>query len=224
MVYLGGKTRLGAKIAWVLKQLREGRDYVEPFVGAAGVTVHIPGARAAGDADPDIIALWQAAQQGWVPPTTLSEAEYQDLKRNCQAPAHLRAFAKYACSWGGKPWGGYARGNREYARLGSVSVVRKAALLQGCQFHCQSYADWYPENALVYCDPPYKGVTGYSRAFDHVAFWDVVRSWSAGRNNVVVVSEYKAPDDFEDIAEFPLLNKLNGTAPIERLFVRRGFR
>lgn len=52
-----------------------------------------------------------------------------------------------------------------------------------------------PCNALIYCDPPYVDTTKYSTGkFNTNHFWETVREWS--QNNIVFVSEYKAPDDF----------------------------
>lgn len=45
------------------------------------------------------------------------------------------------------------------------------------------------------CDPPYQGTTSYKTgAFDHAEFWDWCRKMS--ENNIVFISEYKAPNDF----------------------------
>ena len=52
-----------------------------------------------------------------------------------------------------------------------------------------------PENSVVYCDPPYEGVTGYGVEFNHAEFWNLVRQVS--KEHDVFVSEYKAPEDFE---------------------------
>ena len=57
------------------------------------------------------------------------------------------------------------------------------------------------ENAIIYCDPPYKGTAEYKEGnFDHAKFWDWVRNKS--KTHKVYVSEYQAPDDFEAILSF----------------------
>lgn len=64
------------------------------------------------------------------------------------------------------------------------------------QFSSRSYEDvQIPDDALVYCDPPYKGTTtdGYGEyIFNHELFYDWVREQKA----LVLVSEYNMPDDF----------------------------
>lgn len=220
MIYLGGKNRLGKKIATIIEAYRTpNQRYLEPFVGGAGVTVHVQGERVAYDIDADIIAMWKSACAGWTPPIRVSEQEYKSAKENSDTPAHLRGFIKYACSWGGKPWGGYARGNREYARLSSEGVTKKAKQLQGVHFATCAYSDLLPRGFIIYCDPPYANVTGYSQKFDHEHFWQTIRAWS--QENTVIISEYSAPDDFSAIETFPLRNKLNDTATTEKLWMKR---
>ena len=55
------------------------------------------------------------------------------------------------------------------------------------------------EKALIYCDPPYKDTKQYgtSKGFNHDEFWQWVRDMS--KNNIVVVSEQQAPEDFKCI-------------------------
>lgn len=50
---------------------------------------------------------------------------------------------------------------------------------------------------LGQCDPPYQGTTGYKTgAFNHEEFFQWCRDMKA-KGNIVFVSEYNAPDDFE---------------------------
>lgn len=235
MIYMGGKNRLGSKIAAVINSLIVPgvSEYVEPFVGGAGVTPHVLGARNrfASDIDSKLIEMWRAAQRGWVPPTEVSEAEYLAARNRpaLHAPEFV-GFVKYACSWGGKPWGGYARGNREYARIASEGVVKKVAKMQDVFFNCLDYRSYELDDKIkiggdrdvVYCDIPYRGTTGYGLDFEHNQFWLIAKQW-AQTGAVVLVSEYTAPEDWEVVAEWPLRNKLNrGIQAAERLFRWRG--
>lgn len=66
-----------------------------------------------------------------------------------------------------------------------------------------------PENAVVYCDPPYAGTAEYVEGgFNHTDFWEWVRKKS--KTNDVYVSEYTAPDDFKVIRSFPQKSTLQG--------------
>lgn len=203
MQYLGGKARCGRQIADYLQKLRKPDQlYIEPFVGAGWVLAQLRGERIASDACLDLVMLWQELQQGWQPPSSLTEAEYQALKAST-VPSALRAFAGFGCSFAGKWFGGYARsGNRNYANNARNSLLKKQKALMGVRFVCADYRAFQPRNALVYCDPPYAGTTGYDsnrRQFDWAEFWSTVRYWS--RTNTVVVSEYNAPDDFDCVLE-----------------------
>lgn len=83
-----------------------------------------------------------------------------------------------------------------------------------------------PQGAVVYCDPPYKGTDGYncrkdSVKFNHDEFWHWVRE----QNELVIVSEYNAPEDFVSVAEkdrrsaFSKTN--NNLRVLEKLFVHQ---
>ena len=71
-------------------------------------------------------------------------------------------------------------------------------------------------NSIIYCDPPYKNTTGYTKSFDHDSFWQWVRSCP----HPVYVSEYSAPDDIKTIAAFrhSKTNSKTTTQSVEKLF------
>lgn len=78
-----------------------------------------------------------------------------------------------------------------------------------------------PQNALIYCDPPYVGTTGYNGGdFDSDRFWEWAREVS--KQNLLSVSEYKAPDDFVSILEIAKTCQYSATnnskRTVERLF------
>ena len=70
--------------------------------------------------------------------------------------------------------------------------------------YCVTLEDWHTvltrQNGTVVwmgqCDPPYKGTTEYKDSgFDHDKFYDWCREQA--KKNIIFVSEYDAPDDFE---------------------------
>ena len=228
MRYLGGKTRLSVHLAPVLKRLyqEDHRDtYIEPFVGSAAICSSLSSLpnRFASDTNLDLILLWQAVCDGWVPPDCISEEEYNALKN--APPSALRGFAGFGLSFSGKFFGGYARDNRgdDYAGQCKRSLLKRKSLLQEVRFLHLDYTEWNPSNALIYCDPPYIGTTEYKGAsdFDHDRFWNCVREWS--KNNTVVVSEYQAPDDFTAIwtkdVSLGLRSSSQGERRVEKLFM-----
>lgn len=73
--------------------------------------------------------------------------------------------------------------------------------LRGVRFECALYHRIsVPNNAVVYCDPPYKNTTGYGETFDHEVFYTWVRCLR-DEGVTVYISEYQMPEDFTPIWE-----------------------
>ena len=80
-----------------------------------------------------------------------------------------------------------------------------------------------PDGAVVYCDPPYKGTSGYGndkkQTFDHERFYE----WCLTRDFPVFVSEYQMPDGFTEIASTVRADSMSATTAVkrvEKLFVQ----
>jgi hypothetical protein len=121
--------------------------------------------------------------------------------------------------------GGYARSTDKdcYAATSKRSLMKQLPMTQDVTFRFGDYREHDPINMLVYCDPPYADTTSYGAfdSFDSDEFWQTVREWS--KLNTVVVSEYKAPDDFICVAEFNsrmgLTTDNNRPVRTEKLFI-----
>lgn len=213
MKYLGGKYFLAKHIAEVLLQLplEYTNGYLEPFCGALSVLTrmapHFDKCEAS-DVHEDLIELWkQVKTNTFRPPKTMTEARYLRVKK-MKSPSALKAFVGFGCSFGGKYFAAYAQkytgGKREnYLQAATNSVHKIHPLIQNCTFRCVSYDQLKPVNKLVYCDPPYmfnnfpvkyRNSTKKYDVFDSELFWTTMRQWS--QNNLVVISEVKAPADF----------------------------
>lgn len=227
MKYFGGKFRVRKDIVKVLNGIREENQvYIEPFVGAGWVMALMDGERYGYDKHPYLISMYEKLQDGWLPPTELSEEEYKHIQNNKDENPHLTGFVGFGCSFAGKWFGGYARSkDRNYCLNAHNSVIRKMKTMQDVTFECKDYRDLNPNGALIYCDPPYQGTTQYGKIvgdFDSDEFWDKVREWS--KNNTVVVSEYNAPDDFKTVwtkeTKTDIRNKSNEQEKrVEKLFM-----
>jgi DNA adenine methylase len=133
-------------------------------------------------------------------PGQITEDYYKRIKGT--EPDPITSWLRFVCSYGGKFEGGFARqGNplkyrSEPIEEGIRNAQKQSAKLQGVKFIHGSYDEYSDfENCLIYCDPPYKGVTSYKTGdFDHHKFWQWCRNMSL--KNVVFTSEYEAPDDF----------------------------
>lgn len=225
MRYLGGKSKIRKQVSVFLESVRKpGQTYFEPFVDGAWVLQEMSGKRIASDGCYPLIAMYKALQNGWIPPETLLEEEYQALKKDADPYNFMRAFAGFGCSFGGKWFDGYARsGERNYCENAKNSLLKQLPKISDVQFIDGLFHDHKPEGMLVYCDPPYQDTTGYGAfsGFDHELFWETMRKWSV--NNTVVVSEYNAPEDFHCVLEIPTKTDLRvgdkGERRIEKLFM-----
>lgn len=209
MRYLGNKTRLAKHIAPFLTRHLTGQNwYIEPFAGAFGMisSIDYP-QRIAYDKDKYIVALMKVVRDGWKPPEELSESTYAAIRTNPDKYDDcLVAFAGYGCSFGGKWFGGFARGGesggkeRNHVAESARNLEKMRPKLQGIKIQVSEYTNArLGENNLVYCDPPYSTGTQYKSAFNSDEFWEWVRKQSV--KNFVYVSEYNAPADFISVWE-----------------------
>ena len=214
--YHGGKQRIGKKLAEVIvdesidiaeEERFEIKGYCEPFCGMLGVYRYIPELfeeegfdeldYLAGDTNGSVIAMWKAAQKGWKPPITCSEAKYNKLK-NAKDSA-MRGFVGHQCSFGGQFFNGYSKKydatkNPEKA---SKRVIKIGDDLSDVKFNKTHYDGFSGlRDFVIYCDPPYNStISRYSSGeFDSSRFFEWCRRMS--KHNLVFVSEYQAPKDF----------------------------
>jgi DNA adenine methylase len=198
--YQGGKYHLCKYyLPFLLSAAQSVDQYVEPFVGAAHVAsrlvlngLDLPVYLS--DLSLDLILMYQQIQSGeFVPPYSISEELYQQLRNS--EPSALRGFAGYGASWGGKFFGGYARGHpgEDIVRASNRAVAKTSRILSHATFACHDYRDLALNGrSLIYCDPPYRDTTGYlAKDFDSDLFWKVVSEWAS--SNAVFVSEVTAP-------------------------------
>jgi DNA adenine methylase len=191
MRYLGGKARLAGRIAnEIHKVLSPDQPFYDVFCGAGHIVAKVQGTnRHANDIGP-IVHLLEAVANGWEPPTEVTYEEHRTA-RNLPITDPLYSFIGYGCSFAGILWGSYARKCRNSPKPVSseaASALKKAAPgLRDVKFTNLSYLDLHiPDDAVVYCDPPYAGTTGYGFEFNQDEFYD----WVAKQRCTVLVSEY----------------------------------
>lgn len=99
--------------------------------------------------------------------------------------------------------------------LQSLESLERLERLQG------DYRDVIiPDNAVIYCDPPYKNTAKYTVDFDHEAFYD----WAEKQIQPIFISEYYMPEDrFKCIAAKSKTCSLSATnnsvKTIEKIFI-----
>lgn len=230
MKYVGSKGRHAKQILpIILANRKPGQAYVEPFVGGANTMARVDGRRIGGDLHPSLINMLQAVSSGWMPfEDWLSEENYRMAKDASEDGLIVAqyAFLGFSLSYGGKWFGGYRRdpsGKRDYAAEAMRAAEKEFPKLRGVEFYHCSYDELpIPAGSIIYCDPPYAGVMGYTTGgFDHAKFWQWCRDKRA-EGHTVFVSEYAAPDDFICVWSKPVNNTLDkdtgAKRAVERLF------
>lgn len=107
-------------------------------------------------------------------------------------------------------------------QLQRLEQLERLQQLEQLELMSRDYKDAkIPSEAIIYCDPPYKGTEEYREGgFNHDEFWNYVRELS--KTNRVYVSEYTAPSDFRVILEFDQNSTYAGgqnkSQPSEKLF------
>lgn len=198
MQYLGGKTRIAAKLAAVVNATRGRREFWDPFCGGLSMAVALGGRGLVSDANAALVSLYQAVAAGWDPPEHVTEDEYQ-AARALPDTDPRKAFCGFGCSFGGKWFGGYARNGKgqNYASGARTSLLKQITTLlaRDCRILCVDFLaiEPRPTSSVLYLDPPYANTTGYGAIgrFDHERFCSRVAAWS--RYTDVFVSEYAMP-------------------------------
>ena len=201
MKYVGSKNRLAKHILPLILEGRTTETYVEPFAGGMNLIQHVSGDRIANDINSYVVEMFHAlVYEDWQPPQNMSEQQYNHIKQNMNTYSKpYVGFVGIGCSYSGKWFGGYARGNRpdgtprNSCRESYNNVMKQKDKLKGVQFFSVDYQELdICEGSIVYCDIPYKNSVRYKDKFDHNKFW----TWAKENRNKykIFVSEYDAPD------------------------------
>jgi len=235
MKYMGSKNRIAKFILPIILKDRKSDQYmVDLFCGGANLIDKVDGNRIANDTHPELIAMFQAVQKGWIPPDVITEEMYQDIKITPKDyNMALVGFTGFGASYSGKWWGGYARGNsnkglpRNYAAESKRNLLKQSPNIKTVKFYNLDYRDVpLPPNSIIYCDPPYKGTTSYKTGkFDYDVFWQWCRD-KVNEGHTVFISEYNAPDDFTSVWQKEIVSSLTkdtgSKKGVERLFIYKG--
>ena len=231
MRYMGGKSCISKQIAEILNSdIDKNTPFVSLFCGSCAIESKVQAdVKILNDKHPYLIAMWQALQNGWMPPDVVTKEEYYRVKANMDENPALTGFVGFGCSFGGKWWGGYAKDKRgdDYCGQAKRGLLKDFLGVRSATFTCLDYHDVeIPDGAVVYCDPPYVNTTGYTVGqFDTNEFWNYMRQLS--KRCDVYISEESAPDDFECIWSKEKVRTLEksdnvGRVKVEKLFKYKG--
>ena len=240
MRYLGSKNRISKHLVPIIQSYitDECKGYIEPFVGGANIIDKIKCHNKIGyDINPYLIALLNHIKTTTEDfPREITREHYYEVKNNKENfDDWYIGLIGFCGSFSAKFWGGYARnGNiaknkNSYYNEAIINLINQRANLLDIKFECNNYKDLDGLSGyVIYCDSPYKGTTGYKIKFNHEEYYEWLRKMSI--QNIVLISEYEMPDDFECIWEKDILcrvskqNKLksdDSNRRTEKLFIHK---
>lgn len=215
MKYMGSKSRIKKYVVPILQDIIEKNKidlYIEPFVGGANIIDSINClTKVGGDKSEPLIELLKHVRDGGELPLEVPKELYDDVRSNKDTDKYEKWYIGaigFLASYNGRYFdGGYAKTlvsktgvTRNYYDEARRNILEQAPYLSGTDFVHTDYKLFSKEKeALIYCDIPYKGTKQFSTSknFDHEEFWEWAREVS--KENIVIVSEHNAPDDFECI-------------------------
>lgn len=246
MKYMGSKSRIAKYIVPIIQKYIDETNckyYLEPFVGGANVIDKIKcNTKIGSDKNKYLIALLQRAQANEPLYTSVSKELYDTARTAFNNGDDARFFdwemgnIGFLASYNGR-WfdGGYAKSGyektkngerfRDYYREAKDNLLEQAPNLKDIKFSCKDYRYYNEVNLkgfVIYVDPPYQNTKQYANAtkFDYDEFWQIMRDWS--KNNIVLISEESAPDDFECIWEQEVsrsIKAIDKSKSTEKLFI-----
>ena len=237
MKYKGGKGRIADEIlAIMLNSMLPDQTFIDAFCGGCAVIQRVPREyrRIANDNNRYLIAMLQrlTTDDKWKPTTDIPRNFYNDVRTSYYADDGryddaLIGWVGWMASRNGRffdgGYSGFGKDGRDYIGENIRNITRQLDDLRGVEWFSGDYAAIpIPPESLIYCDPPYKGTTGYrtGRGFDYPRFYDWCRKMKK-EGHQVFVSEYQMPPDFDCIWEKELTNSLHPTKtmrPTERLW------
>ena len=242
MKYVGSKNRLAKELVPIIQSYitDDTKGYLEPFVGGANMIDKIECNNKFGcDIHEELIELLKYVQDtNNILPKTITEEEYNKVRLNKDKyEKWYVGFVGFCATFGAKYFGGYARGfkedkitPRDIPAESIRNIEKQRKNLQNIKFKCCSYDEINKniKDFVIYCDPPYKGTLKYTTDFDYDKFYKWCKEMS--KNNIVLISEYWMPEEFECIWEKKTTVRIDSNKKskdkkmerIEKLFIYRG--
>ena len=186
------------------------------------------------DINPYLIELFKNLDKISSLPGDISIEEYSAVRnvyrnKTKEYPDWYIGAVGFLASYNSKFFGGRAGvvktkdGIRNYYDEAKRNLIAQIPRLQGIEFECADYKKLdlsQYQNAVIYCDIPYKNTTGYEKVFNHKDFWQWAERQS--KDHIVLVSEQEAPDHWKSIWSQPIIRTLDNASrvnSVENLFI-----
>lgn len=244
MKYMGSKSRIAKYIVPIIQSYIDKNNietYIEPFVGGANIIDKVKCGKKYGfDKNKYLITLLQRVQNNQ-PLLKEVPKELYDKARTVFNSGNTSEFEDweignigFLASFNGR-WfdGGYAKTGyektknglrlRNYYQESMNNILAQSTNLKDIYFKACDYKEILKtQGCLIYCDPPYQNTKQFANAvnFDYEEFWNIMREWS--ENNIVLISEQNAPDDFKCIWEQEVSRSIKAadkSRATEKLFI-----
>ena len=241
---MGSKSRIAKDIVPIIQKCIDDNKidtYIEPFVGGANIIDKINCKTRIGyDINKYLIELLKNADKITEFPDEISREHYSEIRDcfnknlNTCEDWYIGAIG-FLASYNGRFFdGGYAQTNydkrpsghivvRNYYKEAKLNLLEQLPRLKDITFSTMDYKEiGNINNSCIYCDPPYKDTKQYgtNKNFNHDDFWHWVREIS--KNNIVIVSECQAPDDFKCIWQQEVTRTIDNNKRVsstEKLFM-----
>lgn len=246
MRYMGSKARMAKTLKGIIEPILAKYDiqyYVEPFGGGMGSFSQISAPnKIANDINPYVIAFWNSIKYDtftnkmWDFVSHLTKEQYDDVKHDYltkgnKYPMAIIGYVATSCSYGGAWFNGYAHTNLKRnenhiyeAYSGTIKQINNFVNIDNSTFINMDYTQMsLPNNSFIYCDSPYADTKGYINDFDNNRFFQWA-STQVSLGNIVLISEYQAPEDWICIYEKTRKNFMgtnNINTRTEKLFVHK---
>ena len=240
MKYMGSKSRIVDNILPIIQErLRDYniKTYIEPFCGGCNVIDKVQcDTKIASDNHKYLIEMFKNINRIQNLPEFITKEHYSEV-RECfnkdlnTYPGWYIGAVGFLASYNGRFFdGGYsgvvrtkAGTERNYYDEARRNLLEQIPRLKDILFQCGDYEELYSDkiDCLFYCDIPYKNTKQYgsSKNFDYDRFWNWAEKMS--KKNVVLISEHKAPSEWECIWEQEVKRTIDNNKrvkAVEKLF------
>ena len=248
MKYMGSKNRIAKHLLPIMLDECEKHGitkWVEPFVGGANMIDKVPDsfARIGYDNNKYLIEMYKELQEHGIGRFKHDiPKDLYDKVRNFYNGKDLSfkyndsyvGWVGFMASANGRFFDGGYSGvsqtkfgtHRNYIEESIKGLAKGLPSIKTVEFLCDDCSNLNFDGCLIYCDPPYKGTKTYntSKNFDHNKFYNWCREQA--KHNVVFVSEYEAPEDFECVWQQEVKSSLsaNGIAGGNKVSVEKLFK